>query len=81
MSNEGHSLPSATLDQAVVEAAALQGNGDRLAHYAKKHDITFAVVHGTPITAICGKKWVPCRDAAGLAVCARCQELYAFMRD
>ncbi len=39
--------------------------------------ITEAVVTGTPITALCGKTWVPSRDASRFPVCPECKEIKA----
>lgn len=49
------------------------GNPDRVAHYVKKGDIVRANVEGVEVIALCGKKWIPNRDPAGLPVCRRCQ--------
>ncbi len=57
------------------------GAGDVHAHYADKTKITEAAVLGTPVTALCGKKWVPHRDPSRYPVCPRCRELYAVLRD
>ncbi len=50
------------------------GDHDRFAHYAKKADITRALVTGEAITALCGKKWVPTRDPSRYPVCPTCRE-------
>lgn len=34
--------------------------------------VTNAMVYGTEITALCGYRWVPTRDAEGLKVCEEC---------
>lgn len=46
-----------------------------VAHIARKDDVTRAYVEGEPITALCGKTWVPSRDPIGRPVCERCQEI------
>lgn len=49
------------------------GDHDRFAHYAKKADVTRAMVEGCAITALCGKKWVPTRDPSRYPVCPECK--------
>lgn len=44
-----------------------------LTHYAKKSDITRAMVEGTPITALCGKVWIPSRDPEKYPLCPACK--------
>lgn len=51
------------------------GDHDRYAHYVPKHELTRALVEGTPVTALCGKRWVPCRDPERYSVCPSCKEL------
>ena len=53
------------------------GDHDRFAHYVRKADIVRANVEGVPVTALCGKKWIPNRDPAGLPVCPTCKEIKA----
>lgn len=55
------------------------GDHDRFAHYILGRDpkakITKAMVEGTPIRALCGKKWVPSRDASRYPVCPDCKKI------
>lgn len=55
------------------------GDHDRFAHYIMGKDpkakITMAIVSGTPIRALCGKKWVPSRDASRFPICPDCKEI------
>lgn len=55
------------------------GDHDRYAHYILGRDpkakITKAMVEGTPLRALCGKKWVPSRDASRYPVCPDCQKI------
>jgi len=53
------------------------GDHDRFAHYVRKADIVRANVEGVPVVALCGKKWIPNRDPAGLPVCPTCKEIKA----
>lgn len=52
------------------------GDHDLFAHIAPKHLITEAYVMGTPVTALCGKTWVPSRDPKNYPVCATCREMF-----
>jgi hypothetical protein len=52
------------------------GDHDKFAHYAKKNDITEAMVTGKAVTAICGKKWVPTRSPDDFPVCPDCKRIY-----
>ena len=38
------------------------GDHERFAHYVLKDKIVDSAVSGTPVIALCGKKWVPSRD-------------------
>lgn len=52
------------------------GDHERFAHYAPKDKITEAMVTGSPVTALCGKVWVPSRDPKRYPVCPTCKEIY-----
>ena len=45
------------------------------AHIAPADKVTEAYVMGSEITALCGYKWVPSRDPAGLPVCPDCKAI------
>lgn len=53
---------------------------DRYAHIIRGKDpaamITEAIVLGTPLEAMCGKRWVPSRDASRFPVCPDCKAVY-----
>lgn len=53
------------------------GDHDLFAHYVntKIWDLTEAMVNGTPVQALCGKQWVPTRDALRYPVCPTCKEI------
>jgi hypothetical protein len=53
-----------------------EGDHERFAHYAPKDKIVEAMVTGTPIQALCGKVWVPSRDASRFPVCPACKEIW-----
>ncbi len=52
------------------------GDHERFAHYAPRDKIVEASVMGTPITALCGKVWVPSRDPNRFPVCPECKDIY-----
>lgn len=45
------------------------------AHIARADAVTEAYVLGTEVTALCGYRWVPSRDPAGLPVCPDCKAI------
>ena len=55
------------------------GDHDRFAHYIVGRDpkakITDAIVNGKPLRALCGKRWVPRRDASRYPICPDCQAI------
>ncbi len=57
------------------------GDHERFAHYIwganPQAKITEAMVTGTPIRALCGKRWVPSRDASRYPVCPDCKRIKA----
>lgn len=61
--------------------APTPGDGDheRFAHYVRKDKIVDAMVGGTPVVALCGKKWVPSRDPSKFPVCPDCKRIYEDM--
>lgn len=52
------------------------GDDDKFSHYVQKELLADAVVFGTPLTALCGKKWVPTRDASKFPVCPECKDIW-----
>lgn len=51
------------------------GDHDRFAHYVDKDEITYGLVHGAPVVALCGKIWVPSRDPDKYPVCKTCEDV------
>jgi hypothetical protein len=52
------------------------GDHDKFAHYAPRAQILEAYVTGTPLTALCGKTWVPFGDPEKYPVCPECKTIY-----
>ncbi len=52
------------------------GDHDRFTHIVlPKSAVTEAYITGTPVTALCGKTWVPTRDPGRYPVCETCKEI------
>jgi hypothetical protein len=68
----GHS----TIVEERVDVRTDDGGHDRFSHYVVKGKLTEAMVLGTPLTALCGKVWVPSRDPKKYPVCPECKEIY-----
>jgi len=64
-----------------VRPRTSHGDGDheRFAHYVDKSKIVDSMVTGTPVTALCGKVWVPSRDPKRYPVCPTCKEIYEML--
>lgn len=56
------------------------GDHERFAHYVRKERIMESAMSGDPVTALCGKIWVPGRDPERFPVCPTCQEIYDGLR-
>ncbi|MGH3415236.1 MAG: DUF3039 domain-containing protein [Actinocrinis sp.] len=67
---------TATITEERVEVSTDHGDHERFSHYAEKEKITEAMVLGTPVTALCGKVWVPSRDPSRFPICPTCKEIY-----
>lgn len=79
------SAPSRTavLERELVEEPQLSEPGDheRFAHYVRKEKIVESAVTGEPVTALCGKVWLPNRNPDRFPVCPICKEIYDGLRD
>lgn len=62
------------------EQVAEPGDHERFAHYVRKEKILESALSGEPVTALCGKVWVPGRDPKKFPVCPTCQEIYDGLR-
>jgi len=67
---------TATITEERVEVSTDNGDHERFSHYAEKEKITEAMVLGTPVTALCGKVWVPSRDPSRFPICPMCKEIF-----
>lgn len=57
------------------------GDDERLSHYVPKHALEAAILNGTPCIALCGKTWLPTRDATRFPVCPECKDAYDQLPD
>ena len=55
------------------------GDHERHSHYVRKEKIVESAVLGVPVTALCGKVWVPGRDPSKFPVCPDCKRIYEGM--
>jgi len=53
------------------------GDHDRFAHYVARRELERARRTGRPVTALCGKRWVPDADPTRYPVCPTCAEIAA----
>jgi hypothetical protein len=54
-----------------------EGDHDRFAHYVRKRELEKARRTGKPVTALCGKRWVPDRDPSRYPMCQTCADIVA----
>ena len=52
-----------------VPEVAEPGDHERFSHYVRKEKILESALSGEPVTALCGKVWVPGRDPKRFPVC------------
>lgn len=73
---------TSVLEREVVEERQLAEPGDheRFAHYVRKEKILSSALSGEPVTALCGKVWIPGRDPKRFPVCPTCKEIYEGLR-
>ncbi len=63
------------LEQTEVKPKKSDGDGDRFAHFVRRDRANRSLETGQPVVALCGKVWVPTRDAKNYPVCPRCKQL------
>lgn len=71
---------TSTLDRELEELLEREqieaGDHERFSHYVKKEKILESAMTGTPVKALCGKKWLPGRDPEKFPVCPDCKRIY-----
>lgn len=56
------------------------GDHDRFAHRVHRKDWEAGYLEGRPVTALCGKVWVPTRDPKRFPLCPERKEKYEAMK-
>lgn len=74
---ESPDVSGSTLTEERTQLSHGDGDHERFAHFVAKDKIVESAVTGEPVTALCGKKWVPSRDPSRFPVCPECQEIHA----
>ena len=63
------------IDKGTTPVNTDDGDHERLAHIVVPASaVTEAYMTGTPVKALCGKMWVPSRDAKRYPVCPECEK-------
>ena len=77
----GPSTQTAVLErEETVPQVQEPGDHERFAHYVRKEKILESALSGEPVTALCGKVWIPGRDPKRFPVCPECTEIYEGFR-
>jgi hypothetical protein len=75
------STQTAVLEREKVEEQLQEpGDHERFSHYVRKEKILESALSGEPVTALCGKVWIPGRDPKKFPVCPVCKEIYDGLR-
>lgn len=64
-----------TLERTRPSDPELDSGEPKEAHIVEKDKVTGAYIEGTPLTALCGKVFVPSRDPKSLPLCPICKEI------
>lgn len=81
LSDPGGDTATAVLEREQVQEQTQEpGDHERFSHYVRKEKILESALSGDPVTALCGKIWVPGRDPKKFPVCPICQEIYDGLR-
>lgn len=77
----GPSTRTAVLErEETVPEVQEPGDHERFSHYVRKEKILESALSGEPVTALCGKVWIPGRDPQKFPVCPTCKEIYQGLR-
>ena len=69
------------LDERTDLRTTEDGDHEKFAHVVVPASaVTEAYISGTPVTALCGKTWVPTRDPGRYPVCPTCKEILEMAR-
>lgn len=75
MSEQQTQGSSSVLEQPRAQEKPNDGDRDRFAHFVRRDRANRAAGTGQPVVALCGKVWVPNRDAKKYPVCPKCKQL------
>jgi ATP-dependent Clp protease ATP-binding subunit ClpC len=64
------------LRERVIRELSRGDGGQDFSHYVDKSKITESVETGIPVTALCGKVWVPTRNPKHFPMCPSCKNIY-----
>jgi len=78
--NVGGQTAGSTLLEQQLQEIVEPGDHERYSHYVRKEKIVESAVLGMPVTALCGKVWVPGRDPQKFPVCPTCKVIYQGLR-
>lgn len=65
----------------IKQTITTDGDHDLFAHYVKKEALEKAIFDGVPALALCGKLWLPTKDAMRYPVCTECKEIWEALGD
>jgi hypothetical protein len=68
-------------EQSTVTYKGEPGDADLFSHYVTKVALEQAILTGVPCLALCGKKWLPTRDAQKFPVCLECKDAFDALPD
>ena len=77
----GAGTSTATIEREELRQEVEPGDRERFSHYVRKEKIMESALSGEPVTALCGKKWIPGRNPDKFPVCPICKEIYQGLRD
>lgn len=82
--DSGSSTSTSVLEKPEVDESARMddgGDADRFAHYVSKDRVIESRLTGRPVVALCGKVWIPKREANDYPVCPECKKIYEEMNN
>jgi len=69
-------MTTGTLELIDTRTSTSEGDHDKFSHYVDKNKLAEAMVTGDPVTALCGKVWLPTSISEKFPVCPECAELH-----
>lgn len=75
MTETGPATGSDVLELPKTKPTSGDGDQDRFSHFVRRDRANLSAVTGAAVVALCGKVWVPTRDAKKYPICPRCKAL------